>query len=134
MFLLLTKQTLIPTSEGDDPTTAAPDYETIRDKTSVIYPEIDGSPSKAWIIHHRAEPDVQPLFELGFGKRPVEELYDLRNDPDHMTNLATDGRYQEVRQELSAQLMQVLTDNHDPRVCEDPCRYEHLPYTVEHAG
>jgi hypothetical protein len=30
------------------------------------------------MIHHRNEPLVRPLFKLGFGKRPGEELYDLR--------------------------------------------------------
>ena len=40
------------------------------------------------MIHHRAEPEVEPLFWLGFGKRPQEELYDLRADPTELTNLA----------------------------------------------
>ena len=92
------------------------------------YGDIDGSPTKTWMVEHRADKAVRPMFELGFGKRPAEELYDLRRDPDHMRNLAAIADYEATRRELSAKLMRVLTEQKDPRVIENPCRYEHPPY------
>ena len=112
----------------DDLRTEAPAYETIESETYIAYPDMDASPTKAWIIHHRAEEGVRDMFEIGFGKRPREELYDLRTDPDHMNNLAEDPEHAEVRERLSARLMKVLREQNDPRVVESPCRYESAPY------
>ncbi|MCB9157039.1 MAG: sulfatase [Caldilineaceae bacterium] len=112
----------------DDLHAAAPDFAALRDNTRTAYADLDAGPTKAWMIHHRAEPAVQPLFELGFGKRPQEELYDLRVDPHYMHNLAYDPNYDAVREELATQLMQVLSAQDDPRIVETPCRFEHAPY------
>lgn len=62
--------------------------------------------------------------------RPREELYDLRVDPDHMENVASDSGYEDRRTELAAKLMEVLRNEDDPRVVESPCRFEHEPYTA----
>ncbi|MEZ4664807.1 MAG: sulfatase-like hydrolase/transferase [Caldilineaceae bacterium] len=112
----------------DDLHATAPAFASLRDTTYTAYPDLDASPTKAWMIHHRAEPAVQPLFELGFGKRPQEELYDLRVDPHYMHNLAHNPEYDAVREELATQLMQVLRAQDDPRIMEEPCRFEHAPY------
>ncbi|MCB0110059.1 MAG: sulfatase, partial [Caldilineaceae bacterium] len=112
----------------DDPDAPAPDFAALRDHTYTAYPDLDASPTKAWMIHHRAEADVQPLFDLGFGKRPREELYDLRVDPDYMHNLAQDPNYDAIREELATQLMGVLQAQADPRVVEADCRFESPPY------
>jgi uncharacterized sulfatase len=93
-----------------------------------IFPDIDKSPTKAWIIYNRARKDVSPLFWLGFGKRPQEELYDLGADPDYMNNVAADPAYESIRATLNADLMKLLTEQDDPRVTESPVRFEHEPY------
>ena len=62
----------------DDPHAEAPSFEELSSDTLVAYADLDAGPTKAWMVHHRAEEDVQELFQLGFGKRPKEELYDLR--------------------------------------------------------
>jgi hypothetical protein len=112
----------------DDPNAEAPSFEELRDNTVVAYADMDASPTKAWMIHHRAEEDVQVLFQLGFGTRPQEELYDLRVDPHHMNDVAGDRAYGDIKEKLAATLMQVLRENHDPRVVESPCRFEHEPF------
>jgi uncharacterized sulfatase len=89
---------------------------------------MDGGPTKAWMIHHRADEDVQELFQMAFGKRPREELYDLRIDPDYMNNVADHADYQDARKRLADELMRELRDDDDPRVVESPCRFEHAPY------
>jgi uncharacterized sulfatase len=112
----------------DDPEAEAPPFEELESNTHVAYTDLDASPTKAWMIHHRGEENVRKIFELGFGKRPREELFDLRVDPDHMKNVAADPGYSEVKEELAAKLMRVLREQDDPRVVETPCRYEHVPY------
>ena len=113
----------------DDPNAPAPPYESLRDNTFVAYADLEARPTKAWMIRHRGEAAVRPLFELGFGLRPREELYDLRIDPDHMENVAGDPAYTGTRSELAAQLMELLRNQGDPRVVESPSRFEREPYT-----
>lgn len=114
----------------DDLTAPAPPYDVLCNDTVIVYADLDGSPTKAWIIHHRAEESVRDLFELGFGKRSREELYDVRRDPSHMKNLAEDSEYQTIRRQLSEQLEQELTRNRDPRLVDDKCRFDGLPFTA----
>ena len=64
------------------------------------FPDLDASPTKAWMILHREDLDVEPLYQLAFGKRPREELYHLPSDPAYMNNLATDPDHEAVRAEL----------------------------------
>jgi N-sulfoglucosamine sulfohydrolase len=112
----------------DDLSIAAPDYEELAYKTMVAYPDLDASPTKAWMIHHREEQDVEPLYQLAFGKRPREELYDLKEDPHYMNNVADDPAYADIRQAMEDRLMGMLRDQNDPRLTEQPCRYELEPY------
>ena len=81
------------------------------------------------MISHRAEADVEPLFQLGFGRRPREELYDLRKDPDYMTNVAYDSDYVAIRSELNTRLMLLLQTQEDPRVIESPPRFDQAPFS-----
>lgn len=112
----------------DDPNTTAPDFETLAYDTFVAYADLDASPTKAWMIHHREDHDVEPLYELAFGKRPREELYDLNEDPHYMNNVADAPAYANVRSQLEGRLIDVLRAQHDPRLMEQPCRYEFEPY------
>jgi hypothetical protein len=96
-----------------------------------VYPDFDASPTKAWMIYNRAKDDVKPLFELAFGKRAYEELYDLESDPDYMKNLAGDENYAGIKRELNARLISELEKYNDPRIMETPCRFEHQPYAGE---
>jgi uncharacterized sulfatase len=113
----------------DDPATVPPPYDLLRHNTFTAYADMDASPSKAWMIHHRGEERVKELYRIGFGKFPAEELYDLRRDPDHMRNLIGDPAFAEVRHALAARLEAVLRGQSDPRVAEQPCRFEHPPFS-----
>lgn len=112
----------------DDLDIEAPSCDKILSDTRVAYADMDGSPTKAWMIHHRGEAEIQPLFQVGFGKRPKEELYDLRVDPDHMNNVSGAPEYREDLNYLADTLMEVLRANDDPRLVEFKCRFEHAPY------
>ncbi len=112
----------------DDLSAQPPPMEELLNEYMTVFPDIDKSPTKAWIIYNRAREDVAPLFWLGFGKRPQEELYDLKADPDYMTNVAGNPEYQAIRDGLNAELMQVLTEQQDPRMTESAVRFEREPF------
>ena len=112
----------------DDLNAEAPSYEVLWASSRAVFSDMDGGPTKAWLVHNRAREEVQPLFHIAFGKRPQEELYDLRVDPDHMSNVASEPGYARVREELADALMSVLRENEDPRVVESPCRFENPPF------
>ena len=116
----------------DDPGAAPPSFESLCEDTMIAYADLDGSPSKAWMVHHRAEPEVRALFEMGFGKFPAEELYDLERDPHYLTNIAGDPACDATREQLSSRLLAALQAQRDPRVTEPDCRFERSPYTDPH--
>jgi N-sulfoglucosamine sulfohydrolase len=113
----------------DDPETEPPSWDDLANTTRIAYPDMDASPTKAWLVHHRGDKQVRKLFEMGFGKFPAEELYDLREDPYYMRNLAGNSSCEEIRKELSDRLMGVLEEQGDPRVTEPNCRFERSPFT-----
>lgn len=78
--------------------------------------DIDKSPTKRYMMDHRDDPQVKALFELAFGQRPGEELYDLKKDPDQLYNLAGVPAYAQVKNDLSQKLMAELRATADPRV------------------
>ena len=112
----------------DDPDTEPPIFERLCYSTSVAYSEIDAGPTKAWMVHHRSDENVKDIYNLGFGKRPEEELYDVTTDPDSMDNLAGISEYDEIRINLRERLTAIQVDNDDPRETENPCRFEFSPY------
>ncbi|HEY3319982.1 MAG TPA: sulfatase [Planctomycetota bacterium] len=90
-------------------------YEKLTAKTFTAFADCDASPSKAWMLLHRDEPAVKPLYQLAFEKHPARELYDLQKDPYQMKNVAEDPAYAEAVKTLDAQLMAELKATADPR-------------------
>ncbi len=95
---------------------------------SIPYGEIDSSPTKTYMLEHRSEQDVSRLAALAWGIRPAEELYDLKQDPSQMTNLAGDSRYAQAKRALHEQLWEHLQETTDPRVIGGPVLWDHYPY------
>ncbi len=56
--------------DGPNPPTA----EELTEITFVTLPDDDASPTKAWLVGQRNNPQWKPLFDLAYGKRPREEL------------------------------------------------------------
>jgi len=96
--------------------TAAPSANELASNTFAAFPDMDASPTKAWLVAHRNEPRWRVFYDYAFAKRPGEELYDLRKDVDQIVNVADDAAYAETKRELSAQLLKTLSDAGDPRV------------------
>lgn len=79
------------------------------------YADIDGSPTKTWMLKNRDEPDVENLFHLAFEKRPAEELYNIQKDPACLNNLAGKWEYRSLQNRLDAKLDSLLKAQNDPR-------------------
>src|SRR5256886_8259200 len=44
--------------------------------------DMDASPTKAWLIAHRDDPQWKSYYERAFNPRPSEELYDVRRSEE----------------------------------------------------
>ncbi len=92
------------------------------------YYDIDAAPSKDYLIDRRDDPSVRPYFDAAVAKRPEYELFDLKNDPDCMHNVAGDMTYADVLENLRGRLDARLTETGDPRVVgDDPEIWERYP-------
>lgn len=87
--------------------------------TRVTFMDMDASPTKAWLVLQRGNSQWKWHYDLAFGRRPREELYDRNADPDEANNVAADPKYAKIREELNAKLMAELTRTKDPRVAAD---------------
>jgi len=109
--------------DGPNPPTA----EELTEITFVTFPDDDASPTKAWLVGQRNHPQWKPLFDLAYGKRPREELYDLKKDPYQVHNVAAEPAYAQVRAELERRLMDELQRTGDPRLVDDGRYFETPP-------
>lgn len=71
---------------------------------------VDGSPSKEVI-----EALGGHFYELSFGKRQPDELYDINKDPECVNNVAYDLYYASTVAELRAKMVGLLQAEGDPR-------------------
>ena len=99
---------------GDPPSGSMPTFDEIARNTHVAYMDVDAGPTKAWLVTH---PD-DAAFHRAFGKRPSCELFDLRNDPFEMKNMAEDPACSAIVKELDATLMAELKATGDPLVSQ----------------
>ncbi len=95
---------------------------------SIPYGEIDSSPTKSFMMEHRNQHGVARLAELAFGMRPAEELYDVKNDPHQLRNVAGSVSMIEVQQSLRRRLFDHLKETEDPRVVGGDIEWDHYPY------
>ncbi len=78
--------------------------------------DVDDGPTKQLMIEGRNDPKIKPFFEMAFGKRPEEELFDVQKDPACMKNLAGDPAFEATRTQLRGELQAYLKDTGDPRL------------------
>jgi len=95
---------------------------------AIPYGEIDDSPTKTFMMEHRNEHGVGKLAELAFGMRPAEELYDLRNDPGQLRNVAGSIEYLDAQQSMRRRLFDHLRKTGDPRVTGGTVDWDYYPY------
>jgi arylsulfatase A-like enzyme len=88
--------------------------------------DCDDGPTKQHILQNRDDPGG--YFRLCFGKRPAEELYDVRNDPDEIHNLAKEPGQAATVRRLRSQVEQWMRDTADPRAASDDDHWDGYPY------
>lgn len=87
--------------------------------------------AKMYMLEHKDDEKVKPLFELAFGKRPEYELYDLKKDPEQMVNVAQDANYKQQFDALKKQMNDYLAKTGDPRINGGELKWEGAPYYAE---
>jgi arylsulfatase A-like enzyme len=96
--------------------------------------DCDASPSKDFILAHRSwpiinSPSAPTYFQMAFGKRPGEELYDLSQDPHQMHNVAGEEKYTMILLSFRQQLQNWMWQTADPRAFDPHTDvFNHYPY------
>ncbi len=91
------------------------------------YLDTDASPTKSFILQARRDKGRDPHWDLCFGLRPAQELYDLRTDPDCVRNLIAPPTTAPGAAELRAQLWAELKASGDLRALGRGAEYEAYP-------
>jgi len=101
--------------------------------TGWAFTDVDGSPTKSFLVEHYDDEDIRPYSDLAFAKRPKVELYDVKNDPFCLNNLSGKPEYEKIEDELKAELMKELKRSEDTRIVgpdkeifESYIRYSHM--------
>ena len=95
------------------------------------YLDVDGSPTKTEILKMRKQPDQHRFWQLSFGKRGQEELFDLNADPDCLTNLAGLPEKKQLLERLKEELFARLTEQEDPRMLGQGDVFDRYPHAHE---
>ena len=92
------------------------------------YGDVDNSRAKLFMLANTSDPDIAPLFELNFGKRPAEELYDLSKDPHQINNVAGNPEYAAAQKTLRSEVEQWMRETADPRTDPHFDEWDNYPY------
>jgi len=80
------------------------------------YTVSDGCPTKTFILNLRRQKVDSTYWQLNFGKRVEEELYQVTLDEDCVHNLAELPEYKALKEELKKQMEVALLKQRDPRM------------------
>ena len=94
------------------------------------YTNCDSSPTKTRILELHDQ-GKDHYWQLSFGKRPQEELYDIEADPYCVENLAQKEEFAELKQSLWRELQAKLHETDDPRIFGNGDIFESYEYIVD---
>ncbi len=80
-----------------------------------FFGDVDRGVTKAFLMANALDPEIRPYYLMAYGRRPAEELYDIRSDPHQLRNLAADPAFAREKQELLWRLNAYLQEHGDPR-------------------
>lgn len=92
------------------------------------FPDCDNGPTKTFLIDHAVDPNYRNYFDWSFAKRPAEELYDIKEDPDQINNLSDNPAYDNVKKGLAEKLNTLLKVSKDPRIIGGGEKFDEYPY------
>ncbi len=91
------------------------------------YLNTDGGATKTVILNQRRNGNWK-FWELCFGKRPAEELYQITRDPACVTNLVNSTEHQGIKEQLRTRLLADLEEQGDPRVLGNGAMFDTYEY------
>ena len=92
------------------------------------YLNTDGSPTKTVILNERRREGKSKFWDLNFGKRPAEELYNIQADPWCVRNLSNTSDLAAKKSELKALLVAELKKQGDPRILGQGAIFDNYQY------
>ncbi|MEM9480462.1 MAG: sulfatase [Verrucomicrobiota bacterium] len=95
------------------------------------YLNCDGGATKTEILTMRREGKDASFWQLCFGLRPAEEMYNVELDPECMRNLASDPAYEETKAALKNLMLEELRAQNDPRMLGKGAVFDDYPYASE---
>jgi uncharacterized sulfatase len=78
--------------------------------------DVDGAPTREFLLDPEVRKKYPRHYDLCFGRRPAEELYNLQSDPWQVKNVAADPAHAAARKQLRARLESYLRQTGDPRI------------------
>lgn len=110
------------------------DFNVLAENTRATFADMDAGITKAWIVMNPSSAGL--AYTLSFNKRPEVELYDLKNDPHQMVNLAIGARAEDPHvqatiRELRERMEQELRSTGDPRLTGTKDTFDKPPFTNE---
>jgi len=103
-----------------------PSYEDLHKSTYTTTRDLDASLTKAWLLTNRHEGAAKQSFDMTMGMRVVEELYDLKKDPQQLINLALNPEYKTTLLKLRSKVDHTMKVTNDPRLNDD---FDRLPWS-----
>ena len=80
------------------------------------YMNVDASPTKTEVLKARRNTKTAHYWELSFGKRNAEELYNIKKDPNCLANLAGNPDYEALKHRMEKEMTLRLVEQEDPRM------------------
>ncbi|MBK5291165.1 MAG: sulfatase [Acidobacteriia bacterium] len=78
--------------------------------------DVDACPTKTFMTTVANQKQFPREYDLCFGRRPAEELYELQSDPWQMRNVAADPKHAAGKKLLRSRLEAYLRKTGDPRI------------------
>ncbi len=95
------------------------------------YLNVDGGATKSHILSMHRKQGSSVYWDLNFGKRPPDELYDLNADRECIHNLALEMRYGGLVKKMRKKMEKELERQGDPRVMGQGSIFDEYPYADE---
>ena len=95
------------------------------------YLNCDGSPTKTYVLAQRRTGAEIKYWQLCFGKRETEELYNVRTDPDCVVNLASSLEHAKLLNKLKSRMESELRAQGDPRMFGKGAIFDGYPYSSQ---
>jgi uncharacterized sulfatase len=90
--------------------------------------DCDRGATKEFLMKNCNEATIAPYYRLSFGRRPIEELYDMKQDPHQLNNLAAEEKFAGVKLSLRRKMEDYLRATGDPRM-KGQSPWDHYEFT-----